>query len=345
LGGSYSLPVTGEVDMPRRAFTLIELLVVIAIIAILIALLVPAVQKVREASMRTQCINNLKQLALAAQNYHDSNRTFPIGAGLSPVNASWQVLVLPFIEQGNKYSQYDFSGITGSLVNSSSNSPARVGDIGTFICPSDPSPGVYPDSPSGLPIGRCNYFGNLGTNGWWKESFGNQFKDPSTAGMFANNSSISIRMIVDGTSNTALLAEVKRGAKPNASATDVTQVSPATWGPATIAATNPHNLTPVLPACNTSTSPINYTGLQYCNGIFVNTFYTHTVLPNNTGLDCIIQITVDQGHLASRSYHSSGVNFACVDGSVRFATNNISLTTWQALGTRNGNDIVGSDGF
>src|SRR5262249_52792807 len=99
---------------PRRGFTLVELLVVIAIIAVLIGLLLPAVQKVREAANRTQCLNNLKQIALAAQNYHDARRKFPTGAHL-PVDVRGRptegttlwVELLPYFEQDNLYKQWD----------------------------------------------------------------------------------------------------------------------------------------------------------------------------------------------------------------------------------------------
>jgi prepilin-type N-terminal cleavage/methylation domain-containing protein len=140
----------------RRAFTLIELLVVIAIIAILIGLLLPAVQKVREAAARMSCSNNLKQLALACHNFHDQNQRLPPGGGNdyspygtrpgAPTNtnqnwgSSWKVYILPFIEQDNVFKQWVFDANSG-YQNTTPNLTITTNlTIKTFRCPSSPVP-------------------------------------------------------------------------------------------------------------------------------------------------------------------------------------------------------------
>jgi prepilin-type N-terminal cleavage/methylation domain-containing protein/prepilin-type processing-associated H-X9-DG protein len=115
----------------RRGFTLIELLVVIAIIAILIGLLLPAVQKVREAAARTQCSNNLKQLGLAFQNYHDANGKFPPYRITAPTIHGWASYILPYIEQDNLYKQYSYAANWYDTVNQ----PVIQTPIKTLACP------------------------------------------------------------------------------------------------------------------------------------------------------------------------------------------------------------------
>src|ERR1700676_1337681 len=137
---------------PRRpGFTLIELLVVIAIIAVLIGLLLPAVQKVREASSRLQCQNNLKQLGIGMHAHHDAlNRLPPGGANDEPPfgtqagssgnwGSSWMVYILPYIEQDNIYRQWNFSG-QPAVFNTNKNTVANNGEIKTYFCPSSPLP-------------------------------------------------------------------------------------------------------------------------------------------------------------------------------------------------------------
>ena len=149
----------------RRGFTLIELLVVIAIIAVLIGLLLPAVQKVREAASRSSCQNNLHQLALACFNYESANNTLPPGSGsLAPGASSAPsllALILPYIEQANLYNQIHFDL---DINNNLANADARDQDVKTYLCPSDPSSLTILDpGGSGRAAGRSSYLGNVGT--------------------------------------------------------------------------------------------------------------------------------------------------------------------------------------
>jgi prepilin-type N-terminal cleavage/methylation domain-containing protein len=160
----------------RRGFTLIELLVVIAIIAILIGLLLPAVQKIREAANRMSCSNKMKQLALGLHNYHDVNNALPPGAqgrvlpNPNPTNqvtyiagTSWIVFTLPFIEQDNLFKQYRFDLPHMDPVNGQGVGMAVVP---TLFCPSGPSPKKYTDpntGTSGNPT--THYYGVMGPGG------------------------------------------------------------------------------------------------------------------------------------------------------------------------------------
>ena len=326
--------------MKRAGFTLIELLVVIAISAILIALLVPAVQKVRAAAARAQCQNNLKQMGLAAHNYVSTFKKFPPSSGPAPTvgtsRASLQAFLLPYLEQSNKYKKFDF---TQDINTHANNKEARESDVPVYLCPSDISASKFGDN------GRTNYFGNMGITA---DAFST---DASTAGMFfseftatiiANGNipkSVGVNRVNDGMSNTALFAEIKRGRMDGTTST-ATAVDPQDQRQP-IALTGAAFLSPPA-ACNGLTSSFRYAGLQYYRHLSITSMYTHTQVPNYQGGDCT-DASFNRSHIQARSYHSDGVNVCIADGSVRFVADNISLTTWKALGTRAAGDLLGSD--
>ncbi len=207
--------------MKRRGFTLIELLVVIAIIAILIALLVPAVQKVRAAAARLQCVNNLKQIGVAVQSYHDAYKIFPPGQASIVVGNDkcfgWGTYILPNIDQGNLYEQLSREYTTfidpaakadpvPNQIRNATNYATRVKPliatiIPVYICPSDNlTPMNHPRSGAG----RSNYFACMGTSN-------DGGPNPSTAnGVFKRRrNTVKIALITDGTSNTIMVGEVR----------------------------------------------------------------------------------------------------------------------------------------
>src|SRR5262249_17043765 len=191
----------------RDAFTLIELLVVIAIIAILIGLLVPAVQKVREAAARASCQNNLKQIGLAIHNYHDANRTFPPGyIELVPLTdrAVWVTLILPYVEQDTLWRTYGPKQWGGGGAN---NSQLNRTQVKLFQCPppAELPPRPYPPDPTIGPWALGNYLANNGLGPMLSHS--EPLPSVVKPGVFMVNSKTRITDIKDGTSNTMFVSE------------------------------------------------------------------------------------------------------------------------------------------
>jgi prepilin-type N-terminal cleavage/methylation domain-containing protein/prepilin-type processing-associated H-X9-DG protein len=288
----------------RRAFTLIELLVVIAIIAVLIGLLLPAVQKVREAAARMKCTSHLKQIGLALHNYHDGNNRLPPG-GSGPTiggfaaapgmtgSIGYTVYILPYVEQDNVYRQMN----TTVNYDQSPNLIAAPYLIPIYQCPS----AVVTES--GLVTGKTFHYpgvaGPKGINPQTGQSYnmtnGTQ-GGVSHHGILGPNSRVTLTGITDGTSNTFLVGEL--------SWKDANCYRPWTrgWDSDAMAATknlvNPLNTVP-------------YNGSNNFNDVSFG------------------------------SQHSGGANFLMADGSVRFVQQSIDLNVLKAAASRDGGEILG----
>lgn len=311
--------------MRKSGFTLIELLVVIAIIGILIGLLLPAVQKVREASSRMSCSNNLKQLGLAMHNYHTTHEALiPIMGPSGCCWGTWTILILPFIEQSAAYDSYENWGGSDTVssgfpkVSASGSFPRYASAPNTtnvtsrryktFTCPSDTN-----NSPFGG-ITNMNYVVN-GGNGGTGGGAGPAPAPPGYTrmpGMFDGaklTQKIRLTDVSDGLTNTIMFGEVLQG-----QGSDLRGF--AWWGDASAFSTY---YTP-----NTSANDLIYT-TSYCNN------------QPAMGLPCS---GAGGGHFSSRSRHSGGVGVAMGDASVRFVTNSISSVVWMNLGPINDGAVI-----
>jgi len=324
----------------KRGFTLIELLVVIAIIAILIALLLPAVQQAREAARRTQCKNNLKQLGLALHNYHDVYRMFPIGHVYVGTTGSyalarrapgwgWTAFILPFMDQANSYEKIDFT--------EAPSAPGNIDVVRTFLpmmwCPSLP----YKQD---MPIGRTGQAFEINGPGLARTSyvasagaFDNGFNSiPQTnvadrvTGMLGRDSSVKMRDVTDGTSNTLLAGEARHYGQSAGNAGSFT------WDPKLYAS---HHW---VQGTSVATLALTRMAVQKINP------------PNSAS------VLIRREAFASK--HIGGAQFLLADGSVHFISENINhngirwnnyssnpdpsrLGIFQLLAARNDGQVLG----
>lgn len=309
----------------RTGFTLIELLVVIAIIAILIGLLLPAVQKVREAAARMSCSNNLKQMAIALHSYHDANNVLPPARDSN--DFSTHAYILPYIEQDNVYKMIDFKVDFDDMVNAA----AMAARIKTFVCPSDPNQSFPAE------CGPNNYRVNQGSSISWGNN-PNLSTIPAPNGPFHQNSKHKLAAISDGTSNTAMVSEHPTGSfNPAVVSPDNTFRLGSSVGLYPTTADEAYAMCESLtPTQMQSYNGQPWVGAPWIEGYHSTTIYFHVGPPNSRS--CMYP----GGRIgtAARSYHTSGVNVALCDGSVRFVNNNVPLLAWRALGTRNGGEVI-----
>ena len=331
----------------RRAFTLIELLVVIAIIAVLIALLLPAVQAAREAARRSQCVNNLKQIALAAMTYEGSTGALPTAELARPLYNSAPsalMMILPQMEQQALYNACNFWNVGNGLWNSLSpqNSTVQLTTVSSFLCPSDINRLTF--SPA---FGNTNYAANAGADA---NCFGNtapapqiQFRGPY-GGLGVSN---KLANIIDGTSNTVGFSEIPKGVGSSAGTFD--PLKPPS-SPSKLAAAVAGDPSIDYKACSgTPLTPGNLSGgWPFGNawwwGRSGQTRYSHVMPPNTWSCDYAgDNADSDADAITAGSRHNGSVNCAFVDGSVRSVKSSINPATWWAVGTMANGEVVSSD--
>jgi prepilin-type N-terminal cleavage/methylation domain-containing protein len=311
------MPCPSKFRRVRAAFTLVELLVVIAIIGVLVALLLPAVQSAREAARRMSCGNNIKQLALAMHNYHDTHGKLPYSAAHWGFGG-WVKMTLPYVEQRNLWEKWQ----EGTVYSSQPNLDLCRVQLKSHMCPSDRA--TFSTWNNGAQrMANMNYAVNLGNTTVYRVSPFNgvifrgapfhyeETHQPNLPETF------SFAGITDGTTNTLMFAEVRQGQRPSSG--PQTDLRGLQWY-------GHHAGITTLESPNTKVA--DYVQVNWC--------------PDPTGaasigMPCATESGQATGstpkNLSARSLHPNGVQTALCDGSVTFVTNDIDIATWRNRGS------------
>jgi prepilin-type processing-associated H-X9-DG protein len=301
----------------RSALNLFDLLVVLAIIGFLLALLLPAVQKVRDSANRISSANNLKQIALACHNYHDTYNSFP--SGNDGKNFSAAAKLLPFVEQDNLYKLIDFD----KSMDDKANDAVRQTQVKTFLDPQDPVRTVKDG------WGATNYLFNAGAKPALEDN----------DGVFFQDSKVRIPDITDGTSNTVLAGETLKGdGKTKAVTVERQYVALNDKG----ALKNLKDGTGVK-EWKAGKHIVGDRCASWMDGRFLQGTFTGTRPPNDAKPD--VSAEGGNGGLCALRTLGQGINAAFCDGSVHYVKKTINPKVWKLLSSRNDGEAINSDDF